>query len=201
MPEQAVPRTTYPLARRCRPWLRPYNDYSVWLRDRCLLTSLTGLTYKWNVKTAVELQDAKDAESIELVFDNGPVRHQLSQNQEKGGTFYKSFSDKPLSVLTMVSSADLLRIYPLLRCNGIPMRRWLTLTNAIYRTFARLSVSVRLREQPSHESITISFDNVASKLQGNECRHYWGNKLIILKVIPQCRLAVRKSVGVQKESS
>lgn len=101
---------------------------------------------------SVELQDAKDAESIELVFDNGPVRHQLSQNQEKGGTFYKSFSDKPL-------------------------------------TFARLSVSVRLREQPSHESITISFDNVASKLQGNECRHHWGNKLIILKVIPQCRLA------------
>lgn len=94
------------------------------------------------------MQDAKDAESIELVFDNGAVRYQLRQNQEKGGTFYKSFSDNPL-------------------------------------TF----VSVLLREQPSHESITISFDNVVSKLRGNECRHHWGNKLIILKLLPQCGLA------------
>ncbi|KAI6098321.1 P-loop containing nucleoside triphosphate hydrolase protein [Pisolithus croceorrhizus] len=39
---------------------------------------------------SVELQNARDAESIELVFDDGAV-HQLSQDLERRGTFYKSF--------------------------------------------------------------------------------------------------------------
>ncbi|KAI5985510.1 hypothetical protein EDD15DRAFT_2302283 [Pisolithus albus] len=40
---------------------------------------------------SVELQGTNDAESIELVVDGGVSRHQLDQNQERRGTFYKSF--------------------------------------------------------------------------------------------------------------
>lgn len=98
----------------------------------------------------VELQNAKDAESVELVLDD-TARHQLSPDQQKKGTFYKEF-DQPL-------------------------------------TLTQLSVSVRRRKEgranPSSESPTISFCDVVSKLQGNECRHRWGDKVIIFKVLPQ----------------
>ncbi|KAI6033372.1 hypothetical protein EDC04DRAFT_3064889 [Pisolithus marmoratus] len=50
----------------------------------------------------VELKNAKDAESVEVVFDN-VVRHQLSQNQQKRGTFYKEFDQLLMSTQLSIS--------------------------------------------------------------------------------------------------